>query len=121
APLNQIQKTRITNPVPGGDSKDAGGKAFHLQAVSKEERTHEQKAAQQVQAASQARRQTESRLLSEGSTPVKPTDKPKTAKLELPKRTPTPAAPAATPPAPAAPAKPQPATPPKGEPTPAPK
>jgi hypothetical protein len=113
APLTQVNNTRITHlaPLAGGDPAKAprvGTPALKLAEVPKQERVQEQKAASQLHSVAQQRRQHEAKLLAEGGVPVKPTDPPKQAKLDLPRPTVTKPVtpdtrPAARPPQPPAP------------------
>jgi hypothetical protein len=96
APLNQVQNTRVTNlaalGAPDGRKVDESKmRAVKLEAVPKEAREQEQKAAVQMREVAQRRREAEAKLLHEGA-PVKPTDPPKPLKLDLPKAPPAPAA-----------------------------
>jgi hypothetical protein len=87
--------------VPMSQASAAGVK---MQPISAEARQAHAVAAKQVVQASQHRAQTEAHVLSQGPPPTKPTDKPRSAKLDLPKppasaARPTPTGPAGTHPA----------------------
>jgi len=92
APLPQIHNTRVTNLAGLAGIREAERKMPHIvtpvlrmQAVPREQRVQVQKTATQLHAVAQQRRQTEGRLLSDGGTPVRVTDKPRLGKIELPR------------------------------------
>jgi hypothetical protein len=58
-----------------------------LRPVSAEQRTQERKAVERIRVASVQRNKLETQLLAKGPAPVKPTDPPRTAKLDLPTTT----------------------------------
>jgi hypothetical protein len=92
APLTQVNNTRVTNLASLANVRAAEGKApfiakpvLKLQTVAREQRIQEQKAAAQLHSVAQQRHQMETRMLSEGPAPVRVTDKPRQAKIELPR------------------------------------
>jgi hypothetical protein len=91
-PLKQIHNTQVTGLASlGGVKPHESAPILKLQSVPPASRTQLQQSVVQVRQASQERRQTEARLLSEGAVPVKPTDKPKVVKVETTKPAVTPA------------------------------
>jgi hypothetical protein len=85
-PLDQAPKTRVTNlGSVGGAKKAAEERTLRLQALQKEEREREQKAAAVIRQGAQMRGEAEARILNQGKIPVQHTDPPNMTKLELPK------------------------------------
>jgi hypothetical protein len=91
-PLAKIKTLRVTSlaGLAGGKDgrvKDPTGqtKIMKLAPVSKSQRAAVHKEAVRFHRAADQRRQAEARLLREGGTPVKVTDRPRTAKVPLPR------------------------------------
>jgi hypothetical protein len=92
APLAQVHNTRVTNlaALGGARGTEVRGAAVSahvvkLQPVPREQVLREQKAAVQVQAVGQQRRQAEARILAEGSVTVRPAEAPRQARIDLPR------------------------------------
>jgi hypothetical protein len=110
APLSRVDKVPVTNLSGLTGKKAEPARTFKLQAVAREEREQEQKAAAAVRAVQQKRREAEAKVLADGHVPVRPEDKPHAVKLEMPK--PPPPKPGQPPPKPAPTRKPPPPPPP---------
>ncbi len=91
ASLNQVHNTRLTNLAALANVREGEGKipynarpVLKLQTLPRDHREQQQKAAAQYHALAQQRRQVEGRMLSEGNVPVRVTDKPRQARIEMP-------------------------------------
>lgn len=69
-----------------------------LQAVTQNQRLEEQKSADRLREVARERNRQEAQLVAKASAPAKPTDPPRTVKLDLPPPRPSPASPAVKPP-----------------------
>ncbi len=85
APINKIQTTKITNLGAIGGGKPIVEREVKLIPVAKDEHERQIKVATQMRDMSLQRRETESKMLHQGETPVKHTDPPRPVKVELPK------------------------------------
>jgi hypothetical protein len=115
APVTKINDTKVTQLA--GLSKTAPQKiephVLKVETMPKAQSEEVRKAVTHFREASHQRQQTEGKILKEGGAPVKPTDPPKSMKIELPK-SPAPVPPSA-PKAPPVKEPPKPPTPPKHE------
>jgi hypothetical protein len=86
APIKEVHNLRATNLGPLGGNKEAvAAPALKLQAVQKDEREREQKAAAVMRQSAQIRRDAEAHILTQGKVPVQHTDPAHITKWELPK------------------------------------
>ncbi len=92
APLGQVHNTRVTGLASLANVRGAEANLPHivnpvmkLQGVPREQHVQQQRAAAQLHAAAQQRRQVEGRMLAQGNVPVHVTDTPRQAKIELPR------------------------------------
>jgi WXXGXW repeat (2 copies) len=117
-PLRKAQGISFTGMAANTGAPTSGGKvppaarAFKLEAVTKERQAEANDRVKQLREFTLTQEREQAKLLSEGSIPVKPTDPPKTAKVQLPKtplrlqdptrehKNPAPAPPPPPPPAP---------------------
>jgi hypothetical protein len=95
APVTRVHDTRVTSLASLGSAKAEAHKVenhvIRVEAVPKEHKAEIQKAATTFRETGQKRHEDEAKMLSAGTTPMKPTDPPKSVKIELPR---TPVAPA---------------------------
>lgn len=87
APLKQVQGQPVAQLVaPRGPEAKVDQHLLRLEAVPKQARVEQQKVVQQFHRVAQERRQAEARMIADGAALVRPTDKPKSIKLELPRQ-----------------------------------
>ncbi len=86
-PLKEVHNVRVTNlgALSGVKETKVPARAVKVEPVTKEQHEREVKAAAQVRAVGQQRRETEAKIMTQGGVPVHHTDPPKVVKMELPK------------------------------------
>ncbi len=91
APINRMESVKVTGLAGLTGAKPGEGRPIppasmiRLETVSKERQTEETQRLAQLHKFAMAQRQEQAKILSTGTMPVKPTDRPTTLKFELPK------------------------------------